>query len=107
MGEIRSKTCKGVGITWHESRRSPPPARALARPRLTLACSCAGREAQAAEWRAKQDGSTVHIEVTGEGQSAEALKSYACSPEACALAYRHSQLAVLRVVNDALESRAQ
>ena len=49
----------------------------------------------------------MHIEVTSEGQSAEALKSYACSPEACALAYRHSQLAVLRVVNDALESRAQ
>ena len=49
----------------------------------------------------------MHIEVTSEGQSAEPLKSYACSPEACALAYRHSQLAVLRVVNDALESRAQ
>ena len=83
-----------------------PPPPALACPRLTPACSGDGREAQAAEWRAKQDGSTVHIEVTSEGQSAEPLKSYACSPEACALAYRHSQLAVLRVVNDALESRA-
>lgn len=69
-------------------------------------------EEQASQWRAKRDGSTVHIEVsmsTGTtslpGQEEVQIKSYACSPEACALCYRHSQLAVLRAVDAALAQR--
>lgn len=62
-------------------------------------------EEQASTWRAKRDGSTVHIEVStaaSPGQEEVQIKSYACSPEACALCYRHSQLAVLRAVDAAL-----
>jgi len=58
-------------------------------------------EAAAAEWRAKDDGSTVHIEVSMDQEPME-LKSYACSPAACAVAYRHGQFAVLRAAERAL-----
>lgn len=71
-------------------------------------------EEQASQWRAKRDGSSVHIEIsTSAGASAAPatveedvqVKSYACSAEACALCYRHSQLAVLRRVDAALAQR--
>ena len=59
--------------------------------------------AVAAEWRARDDGSTVHL-TSGAG-SGEVV-SYACSAEACALAYRHSQLAVLCAAESALAAKA-
>ena len=84
-------------------------------------------EEQASAWRSKDDGSTVHIEVStavattaaavdgggsepqqsGQEQEAVQVKSYACSPEACALCFRHSQLAVLRAVDAALAQRME
>ena len=51
--------------------------------------------AAAVEWRARDDGSTVRLAGT----------SYACSAEACALAFRHSQLAVLSAAQWALAAK--
>jgi len=52
------------------------------------------------EWRARDDGSTVRL-AGGGG----AVTSYACSAEACALAFRHSQLVVLSAAQEALAAK--
>eukprot|EP00936_MAST-01D_sp_MAST-1D-sp1_P001856 g1856.t1 len=64
-------------------------------------------DAMATAWRAKQDGSSMHVvENLGTDVGGGTASSYACSAEACAIAFRQSQLAVLRAASEALVARA-